>query len=346
MDERGNLLMFALPLGRFGGARVRLSVLFLPVFPLLFFRLGLTVSLVTLCTLVVSVLIHEIGHLMAARRSGSTLDELHLWPLGGLSLPELAEEPAARVWTLLGGIVANLLVCLACLARFSSEASFPWTVLNPFRFPVAEMTADNWGEQTLQIVFFVNYMLVLINLFPVWPLDVGQLLHQAWASTVDEEELLRLQVVLSLVCAGLAIYVGASIDHSMTVFLGVVFLLLTLATVFRFHAGEEANESFLGYDFSQGYTSLERSVAEADATSDDPPAADTEPTPSYWQRWRQRREQRQQRREQEQLQQAERRLDSLLAKVHEQGMNSLTEQERQELQRASRALQNRTKRPE
>ena len=52
-------------------------------------------------------------------------------------------------------------------------------------------------------------------------------------------------------------------------------------------------------------------------------------------RWRQSRQTRKEEREQLQMQQDESQLDDILAKLHEQGMESLSESDKQLLKRAS-----------
>jgi hypothetical protein len=91
--------------------------------------------------------------------------------------------------------------------------------------------------------------------------------------------------------------------------------------------GEEA---LFGYDFSQGYTSLER---------DQPPPRRREP--SFYQRWKQRRAARKLQREQEQRESEERRMDELLQKVQQEGLHSLTDEERRFLTRVSAKYRNR-----
>jgi stage IV sporulation protein FB len=83
------------------------------------------------------------------------------------------------------------------------------------------------------------------------------------------------------------------------------------------------DESFMGYDFSQGYTSLEQSEIQV------------ERPPGFWQRWKERRRAEKARRQAEKDQEAERLLDALLDKVHQHGMHSLSESEKRQLARVS-----------
>ena len=84
-------------------------------------------------------------------------------------------------------------------------------------------------------------------------------------------------------------------------------------------------EGLFGYDFSQGYTSLER----------DQPAPPVRRRPNWFQRWLHRRAERRTRREQEQRESEERRMDELLAKVQSVGLQGLTDEERRFLTRVS-----------
>ena len=91
-------------------------------------------------------------------------------------------------------------------------------------------------------------------------------------------------------------------------------------------------EGPFGYDFSQGYTSLER-----DQTTATPPRR----RQSWWQRWRQSRAARKMQREQEVREAEERRMDELLEKVQRNGITALTEEERRFLKRVSDRYRNR-----
>jgi hypothetical protein len=85
-------------------------------------------------------------------------------------------------------------------------------------------------------------------------------------------------------------------------------------------------DSLFGYDFSQGYTSLERDQA---------PAAPPRRRTGWWKRWLQKRAAQKLQREQETREAEERRLDELLDKVHREGQGALTDEERRFMKRVS-----------
>ena len=91
-------------------------------------------------------------------------------------------------------------------------------------------------------------------------------------------------------------------------------------------------DGVFGYDFSQGYTSLERDQIQAA-----PPVRRV----SWWRRWLQRRAARKMQREVEEREAEERRLDELLDKLHRQGRGALTDEEQRFMKRVSDRYRNR-----
>src|SRR5882724_6646063 len=94
----------------------------------------------------------------------------------------------------------------------------------------------------------------------------------------------------------------------------------------------EAEDSPFGYDFSAGYTSLER---------DDPPPPQPK-KPGWFARWRQAKRARKLQREAAEQQQDAERMDQLLEKIARSGKESLTDEERRFLERVSARYRNRS----
>jgi hypothetical protein len=119
------------------------------------------------------------------------------------------------------------------------------------------------------------------------------------------------------------------------VILGAIVLAVNLMQSVQDGSAEFRDDSFMGYDFSQGYTSLERSSGKS---------VEKEARPSSWQRWKERRQARKEQFERERQEQDEAQLDALLAKVHEHGIESLSPAEKRLLQRVSTEYRERSKR--
>ena len=329
MNSRQNPLFWSFGVGVWFGTRVRISVFF-PLFVVLVcFKLGLYLGGAVSLVMAVSVLLHEFGHIFAARATGGTADEILLWPLGGLAYVEPARTFQAQFLTAAAGPLVNLVLCGASLPFILSSPHFS-DVWNPFVLPIAALS-DNLVVDYLLLTFSLNWLLLLLNLLPVYPLDGGQMLKSwltvQWGSMAAAEFSLKVGVVTA-VLLGIVGFLASAI---WVVALSFLIAVLALQDVQRIQMGEMYDESFMGYDFSQGYTSLERSQP---ATAE--PAAK-----SMLQRWREKRQTEKRRREEAEIQAAETKLDALLAKVHANGMDCLTEAEKRDLARASARLRGR-----
>lgn len=170
-------------------------------------------------------------------------------------------------------------------------------------------------------VFWWSWVLFLFNLIPAYPLDGGQLLQSAvWART-DYRRGVVVASYSGFVVAVLALVVSFWWNEAMLVALAMFVLYMASLKL----AQLEMEDGPFGYDFSAGYTSLER---------DDEPAPKPKP-PGAFKRWWQARKARKLQREVEQRAADEERKEALLEKIAQSGMNSLTPEERRFLEQFS-----------
>jgi Zn-dependent protease len=329
-----------------------------------------------------SVLLHEIGHVVAARRSGGTADDIVLWPLGGLAGVSYGPSPMSRFFTAAAGPLVNLMLLLACLpytlvwaarpetpsANVSTSVTStvaansavsgknsvvdsaavpvrrpsPW---NPLVLPISKLGED-WAGELQVIVFSLNWMLLLLNLLPISPLDGFNMTRGVMETTSGKMHAAELMPKVGLIGA-VAMVVLTSLFLKNTTLTGLFAFLGMMSAIEygRPRWGEADEEGFLGYDFSEGYTSLERSSEDDD---DGPVAGATqvraaEKSPGMWQKWKENRDAERERREREEFELEQLKLDDLLAKVHERGMNGLSDGEKRELKQLSERLRSRGK---
>ena len=92
-------------------------------------------------------------------------------------------------------------------------------------------------------------------------------------------------------------------------------------------------DSLFGYDFSQGYTSLEKD-------EETPPLPPKEKKQNFIQRWLAQRAAKKEQQEKEQREADDRRMDELLDKIQKFGKESLTDEEERFLKRVSDRFKN------
>lgn len=134
---------WALPLFRAFGVRVRLH-LFYPIFALGMILRVMTLdgNVVTLldATLLIAVvpfvviLLHEFGHIFAARSVGWDGDDILMWPLGGLAFVTGPREWKAHTVTAAGGPMVNVGICFVTAVALAGAGFLPTVnpITNPF----------------------------------------------------------------------------------------------------------------------------------------------------------------------------------------------------------------------
>lgn len=345
MRDQGN---WSISLGRWYGLHVRLHMFFLVFAALTVFigRAQWELALTSLGILLVSVLLHELGHFRAAVRLGGGTDRIVLGPLGGLYPISIPREPQAELIVHLAGPLVNLCVFLAAavLLIVIDPPKNLFGLLNPLQPEYAEIPTP--ASRVLGLTLWINWLLLLINLLPAFPFDGGQALRAAL--TVMWGESARPQaariVARCAQFASLGLLVAAVIltvpnrTNAPELLVPPWLLLVLLAILLFFSAKQEegrqeereTEDEVFGYDFSQGYTSLERTSK---------PHA---PRPGLLSRWlNQRREARMERQRQREADE-ERRVDEILVRLHEQGIESLTNEDRALLDRVSARYRSRS----
>lgn len=327
MSDRENPLFWSFPMGRLFATRIRVSYV-MPLVMLGFFgRFGFSIGLTLCIILLLSTLAHEIiGHVLTARWTGGSGDEVLIWPLGGLAFVSPAPTFSSRFLTALGGPAVNFAICLFTLPTVIMTGRLS-QALYPLELPVGQFGSDVLGD-VLTLTFYLNWILMLINLLPIFPLDGGQMMDAVLRRSVDAMTSRMTLIRVGLVCALLMWIVGVwFVDKNsglvMLISLGTFLLIMNVIESYEMQRPERMDESFMGYDFSQGYTSLEREE-------------EREPRVGWWTQWKLKRQAAKLEKEKQAILEDEERLDALLEKVHQLGgVDKLSVADRKQLERLS-----------
>lgn len=277
-----------------------------------------------------STLLHVAAEAWAAERSGGEVAAIVLWPVGGRTV---ATELDGAGWmqTAVAGPAVHAVLCLLTLpAVVSAGATGAFSL---FSLPAVSFSTAALSACGL-IIFGVNVKLLAVSLLPIPPLG-GSRLIRGWNLTTsatgrEDPAAGGRWAMFSLAASMLVATSGIVWDNPWISALGALLLACACVEVMAYMpsasrpAPEE--ESVGGYDFSQGYTSLER---------DDEEDLPREPSPGPLARWKAKRDAERRQREIADREAAERAIDRLLAKVGEVGMKGLTDSERAELTKLS-----------
>ena len=137
--------------------------------PLAAYALGLVSSLL----LFASILLHELGHAVVARRYGVEIEGIELWLLGGVAKMKGAAHQASEElrFALAGPAVTVVIASVFWLATAAMPASTPDAV-----------------TALLAYQALINTAILVFNMLPAFPLDGGRVLRGIlWQRTGDFE---------------------------------------------------------------------------------------------------------------------------------------------------------------
>jgi Zn-dependent protease/CBS domain-containing protein len=148
------------------------------------------VALLFLC-----VLLHEFGHIFAARRYGVKTPEVTLWPFGGIArLERIPEKPSEELVVALAGPAVNVVIAAVLLVFLGGNVGVEHieAIENPQVSLLAKLAA-------------ANIFLVVFNLIPAFPMDGGRVLRALLAMKMSHAQATQMAASIG---QGLAIGLG------------------------------------------------------------------------------------------------------------------------------------------
>jgi len=137
-----------------------------------------------------SILLHELGHAVVARRNGIGISSIQLWIFGGMArMDREADSPGVEARVALAGPAATALIVVVCVAI--GIVGGGWT-----EFHNAAVFESRVGEAAVPALFdwlaAINLLLLIFNLIPAFPMDGGRVARAiAWRRTGDRNAATR-----------------------------------------------------------------------------------------------------------------------------------------------------------
>ena len=212
---------------------------------------------ISLLLIFTTVILHELGHCMAARKYGIEVPRIVILPIGGMAqFSRMPREPRQEfVITAAGPAVNFAIVLLMLIAPFYE----PTRLLNTLEI-----------RTHLDLLFLANLAMGLFNLLPVFPMDGGRLLRAVMASKLPYLTSTRIAFEIARVLA----FVGMAFFLYHHHYLGVALLgFVFVAGRMEYHHirdSEEIGDRTIGDAMRSHFLILPEDAKISDAARFDP----------------------------------------------------------------------------
>ncbi len=348
-------------LGRWAGTQVRVHILLIVFVVLQLLGAVFAVKHPVLETgcwiglLFVALFLHELGHAAMATWLGHERDEVRLWPLGNMVSPSMTARAPDNALVALAGPMVNLAVfVVASVVLYTlTPAHFVWKSIDPLAgsgaplLPTGNKDAPFAPASPFTVVWYVgwvgylNWVLFLANVvIPALPFDSGRVLRSFFSTSplIPSKDGMvapwtARAFAIILAAGGVLRFIFArNTDGFTLVFLALLIEFMVRSETRMLEDGGFYEDGVFGYDFSEGYTSLEGSAAKVRPYRE-----------SALRRWRRRRSELRRQRRQARTTAEERRMDEILDKLYREGRAALTDEENRFLIRVSVKFRNKPK---
>jgi len=199
------------------------------------------------------VVLHEFGHVFAARRYGISTSDVTLLPIGGVaSLERMPEKPSQEIVVALAGPAVNLVIAVVLV------------VLLEARFDLTQMAQLQEATSTLTgRIAAANVALFVFNLIPAFPMDGGRVLRALLAVPLGYTRATRIAATIGQ---------GLAFVFALLGLLGNPLLILIAVFIFLAASGEagyvQAREYTRGYLASHAMITSFQTLSPASSIDD------------------------------------------------------------------------------
>ncbi len=299
-------------------------------------------AFVTSIVLIFSLLLHELAHVFAITNLGGHVNNIVLSPWGGNSDFALPTAARDRAIVYLAGPFANgIVAALGCAMLIQTDQAalkeliYP---LNPNPFSMSD-----WESSLLVIVTWVNFQLFLINMIPCFPFDMAGVLRSVVSWVNPHVAKIRSETSIMVIGHAVAFtMIGFAwlIQDVQTRIQPAWFFLLAIGITLLFSArysfyAETANDeedwdSLDDLDYESLYDESSFFEFPEDETSG-------------YSQWLAEKQEARKREETRIEREEDRRADEILKRLHHEGIENISEEDRLLLNRVSQRLRRQRK---
>jgi len=195
------------------------------------------------------VVLHEFGHIAAARYFGIGTPDITLLPIGGVArLERMPEEPGQEFVIAIAGPLVNVAIALLIFVVLGGSAGLEQMAV--IEDPRADFLARLAG---------VNIFLVLFNIIPAFPMDGGRILRAALATRLSWS---RATQIAATIGQGLAFVFGfvGLFYNPLLIFIGIFVYLAAAAEAQNAQIRQVATSVLVGDVMITEFVRLERAA--------------------------------------------------------------------------------------
>ena len=143
------------------------------------------------------VTLHEFGHSLACRQVGGQANQIVLWPLGGVAYVDPPPRPGATLWSIAAGPLVNVALIPIIIGIGRMSLLFGWYAAVPNL------------RALIHAIFYIDVVLLVFNILPIYPLDGGQILRSLLWFMLGRARSLQVATILGLL--GIAGFIGLAV---------------------------------------------------------------------------------------------------------------------------------------
>ena len=199
------------------------------LFVWLLYRGGLSMAIdaiILVAALFVCVILHEFGHALTARRYGIPTLNITMYPIGGIALlAHMPRVPRQELMIAIAGPAVNFIIAwvLWILATIGGYFTGPDNLIRP----------DGEGLALISTLAWMNFILVIFNMIPAFPMDGGRVLRSALAMRMSFRTATRIAgyvgQILAVIFALIAIFPNPIYPDFSPLLLFIAFFVFTAA---------------------------------------------------------------------------------------------------------------------